>query len=198
MIRPIGSASTYFPATARYNATLRAFIVLYSHTITIKNDGTNPETYTLWHEPAGTIISLPDKINYKLYPIPAINAPVAVSFSKTSVTVAPGTSTNVTVSITPPSGLDPKQLPLVSGWIHVNAKSQGGDRLKVSYMGFAGALKDAQVISTGNKYLIPDDGGLPALWTRDSSGKMVAVREQMNVTTDGTQPIFAISCAISC
>jgi len=82
----------------------------------------------------------------------------------------------------------------LSGWVHVNSRSIGGDKLRVSYMGFAGSLKGAQVISTGNNYLVPQDGGLPALTRRQNgNGNWEAIREPTNWTTDGLQAVFGIA-----
>jgi hypothetical protein len=164
-----------------------------SHVITIKNGGKKVETYTLWHEPAGTVISLPDEINYKTHPVDHVSQSARVRLSRTRVTLLPGASTQVTVTITPPTGLNPRQLPLVSGWIHVNAVSHGGDRLRVSYMGFAGKLKEAQAISTGNDYYVPQDGGLPAILQRvNGDGEFRAVRTPIDLVDPGNA-IFAIA-----
>jgi hypothetical protein len=168
----------------------------YSHVITIKNSGSKAETYTLFHESAGTIISLPDKINYKTWPVTLDPKGVTVRLSQNRVTLQPGASTRVSVTITAPNGLDPKKLPIVSGWIHVNARSSAGDRLRVSYMGIAGSLKAAQTISTGNNYRVqPEDGGLPAIvYRRDSDGDWTSARELMDWAYLGTPvPIFAIA-----
>ncbi|KAH7091708.1 subtilisin-like protein [Auriculariales sp. MPI-PUGE-AT-0066] len=168
------------------------------HVITIKNGGKKAETYTVWHEPAGTVVSMPDGINYKTYPVDLVAKYANVHLSKTRVTLLPGASAKVALTITPPADVNPNQLPLVSGWVHVNALSYGGDRLRVSYMGFAGKLKDAQVISTGNDYYVPLDGGLPAILKRsgeEQNGPFRATRGPTNWTEDGPVGIIAIAFA---
>ncbi|EJD37947.1 subtilisin-like protein [Auricularia subglabra TFB-10046 SS5] len=129
------------------------------HKIVIKNNGKQRQTYNLSHQPAGTALVMPNH-NYISYPVPSIDAPVTVHLSKARVTLAPGASTTVSVAITPPKGVDPKTLPLVSGWVRVRGSL--GDRLQVSYMGIAGSLYDAQVISQNNAG-IATDPSVPAL-----------------------------------
>ncbi|EJD37123.1 subtilisin-like protein [Auricularia subglabra TFB-10046 SS5] len=119
------------------------------HRITIRNTGKYKQKYTLSHQPAGTAVSMPTTHGIALYPVPVIDAAVAVHFSKTEVTLAPGASTAVTVNISPPKNVDPKTLPLVSGWINVHGSF--GDRVQVSYLGVAGSMYAAETISSKNQ-----------------------------------------------
>ncbi|KZV95913.1 subtilisin-like protein [Exidia glandulosa HHB12029] len=118
------------------------------HTITIKNTGRSVQTYRLSHQPAGTTLSLePGKHDINRTPA-LIAAPVQVSFRQSTITVAPGASSSIDVTITPPRGVDPDTLPIVSGWIVVQSK--GGDSVKVPYLGVAGSVTGAQAISTSD------------------------------------------------
>ena len=54
-------------------------------------------------------------------------------------------------------------------------------------MGFAGSLKDAQIISTGNDFVVPRDGGIPAFADLEE-GRWVAIRGPTNWTSDGGSP----------
>ncbi|KAJ7255387.1 subtilisin-like protein [Mycena rebaudengoi] len=124
-----------------------------NHVITVKNTGKKEETYSVYHQAAGTIRSLPDEINYKPYPVELIKDSVDVHLSKTKFTLKPGQSTTIRATIAPPRGVNKKQLPIVSGWITVLAYASR-ETYRVSYAGFAGSLRGAQVISTGNDFLI--------------------------------------------
>ncbi|EJD37108.1 subtilisin-like protein [Auricularia subglabra TFB-10046 SS5] len=115
------------------------------HRITIKNTGQYKQKYTLSHQPAGTATMH----DIALYPVPVIDAAVAVHFSEKEVTLAPGASTAVTVNISPPKNVDPKTLPLVSGWI--NVRGSFGDRVQVSYLGVAGSMYAAETIISKNQ-----------------------------------------------
>jgi len=54
-------------------------------------------------------------------------------------------------------------------------------------MGFAGSLKDAQIISTGNDFVVPRDGGIPA-FADLTEGGWVAIRGPTNWTSDAGSP----------
>ncbi|EJD37080.1 subtilisin-like protein [Auricularia subglabra TFB-10046 SS5] len=118
------------------------------HRIVIKNAGKRKQTYLLSHQPSGTALTMPTSHLTTTYPVPLVNAPVTVRLSQTRLTLAPGASATVTVNITPPKNVDPKTLPLVSGWLRIAGSL--GDRLQVSYLGVAGSMYDAETISTEN------------------------------------------------
>ncbi|EJD47452.1 subtilisin-like protein [Auricularia subglabra TFB-10046 SS5] len=136
------------------------------HSFTIKNTGKKIQTYKITHQPAGTTVSIPEgSVDFGVGTVPLVNAPAGVSLGLPRVTILPGFSLTVLVSITPPKKLNPKTLPIVSGWINIEGSL--GDNVKVSYLGVAGSLRDAQTISTGNNILVANDGGLPALLPLD-------------------------------
>ncbi|EJD37073.1 subtilisin-like protein [Auricularia subglabra TFB-10046 SS5] len=118
------------------------------HKITIKNRSSRKQTYKLSHQPAGTSVTMPTGHYTTIAPVPLTDASVSVNFSKTRVELAPGASTTVTVNIAPPANVDPKKLPVVSGWLRIEGSC--GDSLRVSYMGVAGSMYDAEMISTQN------------------------------------------------
>lgn len=61
-----------------------------------------------------------------------------IKLSQSSVTVGPGKSETIHVSVTDPSGLDHERLPIWSGWIAVNGTD--GKSLTIPYLGLAGSL----------------------------------------------------------
>ncbi|KID94371.1 subtilisin-like protease, partial [Metarhizium majus ARSEF 297] len=61
-----------------------------------------------------------------------------IKLGQSSVTVGPGKSETIHVSVTDPSGLDHERLPIWSGWIAVNGTD--GKSLTIPYLGLAGSL----------------------------------------------------------
>ncbi|KAJ7255407.1 subtilisin-like protein [Mycena rebaudengoi] len=166
------------------------------HVITVKNTGKKEETYYVYHQAAGTIRSLPDEINYQPYPVELIKDSVDVHLSKTKFTLKPGQSTTVRATIAPPRGVNKKQLPIVSGWITVLAYSSR-ETYRVSYAGFAGSLRGAQVISTGNDFLFKGELGTPVFAMTGSSQPrfFMPITEATNYTVDDFLPTIFFSLA---
>jgi hypothetical protein len=135
-----------------------------------------------------------DEINYKPYPVELIKDSVDVHLSKTKFTLKPGQSTTVRATIAAPRGVNKKQLPIVSGWITVLAYSSR-ETYRVSYAGFAGSLRGAQVISTGNDFLIEGELGTPVLARTGSDlpGFFQAITEATNYTVDDFLPTIFFS-----
>lgn len=130
------------------------------HKIVIKNNGVQGQTYVLSHQPAGTALTMPTGHLTTTYPVPLVDAPVTVRLSQTRVTLSPGASAVVTIGITPPRNVDPKTLPMVSGWIRVDGSL--GERLRVSYLGVAGSMYAAETISTQNAGMFGLSFNLPS------------------------------------
>lgn len=114
----------------------------------IKNLGTAEVVYDLSNVPAATAFTFPadGSIYPSLFPPELSAAAATLSFSSSKVTVAPDASATITVTATPPTGLDAKRLPLWSGYVAINASS--GESLSIPYQGLAGSLKAAQVLDT--------------------------------------------------
>ncbi|EJD39676.1 subtilisin-like protease [Auricularia subglabra TFB-10046 SS5] len=155
------------------------------HTIYIRNTGRKAKTYTLKHIPAGTAYSIvPGTVQQAVHPVPLDNSPGAqavVTISSKKVTVRPGASVPVRVTISAPRGLDARKLPILSGQIVV---STAGETLRVSYLGAAAALKDVQVIDNTEDAL-----GVPTPLLLDTWG---AIQEEPTDYTfvDGDYPVF--------
>ncbi len=82
-------------------------------------------------------------------PVPLDATAAAVSFSPKSFTVNPGQTQTVTVSITPPKGLDAKTFPVFSGFIEL---ANGNERFQVTYLGLANSLKNMPVVDNTNVF----------------------------------------------
>ncbi|KAG8697411.1 hypothetical protein FRC08_006543 [Ceratobasidium sp. 394] len=119
------------------------------HTVTIKNGGTKAVTYTLSHVPAGTAPTI-NGIENSPGPVPLEDKAASVTIAPSSVTVQPGSSAQVTLTFTPPAGLDAKTFPVYSGFIQ--AKGSDGFSLHSTYVGVAAALKDMKVIDNTDAY----------------------------------------------
>ncbi|EJD50690.1 subtilisin-like protein [Auricularia subglabra TFB-10046 SS5] len=125
------------------------------HTIKIKNTGKKPKTYTLKHIPAGTAYSRESgTIQPSEGPVPQDNTVAAqVHIALRKVTVLPGLTFPVLVTITPPKQAEKARIPVVSGHIEI---ATAGETLHVSYLGAATDLRTVQVVDT-----TPDVLGLP-------------------------------------
>ena len=64
-------------------------------------------------------------------------------------TLPPGQSQSVTVLIKPPTGVDPKVLPVYSGFIQVANPTES---YHVTYLGLASSLKDARVVDNTDAF----------------------------------------------
>ncbi|KAK4443219.1 peptidase S8/S53 domain-containing protein [Podospora aff. communis PSN243] len=117
----------------------------------ITNLGTEDATYELDHVAAATVYASsgsydPDPAAFEL----ARSPPETPSGSPTlslppSIRVAAGSSAVVTVTATPPTGLDPGRLPIYSGFITLN--STAGESLVLPYAGAATSMRSLPVLS---------------------------------------------------
>ena len=65
------------------------------------------------------------------------------------MTAHPGQTQEITVYITPPTGVDPSILPVLSGFVQVESPTK---TFHVTYLGVAAALKNAQVVDTTDTF----------------------------------------------
>ncbi|KAI0088133.1 subtilisin-like protease [Irpex rosettiformis] len=121
-----------------------------TQTFTINNRGKVNKTFRITHIPAGTMLSLTNGSDFPADgPVPLSNRTATVKFSNTTITVKPGQTVEVTAKITPPTGLDPAQLPVFSGFFQV---ANANESFHVTYLGLAASLKDAQVVDSSNTF----------------------------------------------
>ncbi|POR37781.1 Subtilisin-like serine protease PR1C [Tolypocladium paradoxum] len=105
------------------------------------------ENLTLWEE-------VPIQVMVHKKATPTRHATADVKLSKSSLTLGPGQSATVDVSAADPPGLDPKRLPVWSGWIAVSGSD--GKTLTVPYLGLGGSLRSATVIEPSERNTIPE------------------------------------------
>ena len=82
-------------------------------------------------------------------PVPLSSTAANVKFAPASFTVRPGQSQQVTVQITPPSGLNASDFPVFSGFLEI-ANAQ--ESFQVTYLGLGAALKNAQVVDNTDTF----------------------------------------------
>jgi subtilisin family serine protease len=107
-----------------------------TRTLTIRNLGNDSETYTFSHVAAPATTGT--------FTVSYFNAPSLVSFSSPSVTVAPGSSASVNVTITPNTGL--ANLAQFGGYVVVR-NSEGATVARVPYAGFKGDYQSIQALA---------------------------------------------------
>lgn len=123
---------------------------------TISNTGNSSIIYSLSNVGAATGLTLPSgDIFPAAFPNELYDDYASLAFgnveSGDSVTVAAGEEATVLVSATPPAGLDATRLPIYSGYIAINGSD--GSSLSLPYMGVAGSLRSATVMSTDGTYM---------------------------------------------
>jgi minor extracellular serine protease Vpr len=130
-----------------------------SQQLTITNGGATPVTYDL--SQVSTIGTGPSTAPGAVYPFnfSYFTGSNTATFSSPSVTVAPGSSANVTVNITAGAWRDKS---LYGGYIVLTPRN-GGTTLRVPYVGFLGDYQSLPVLTGANC-------GLPAVFRINASG----------------------------
>ncbi|KYK54176.1 hypothetical protein DCS_06133 [Drechmeria coniospora] len=113
---------------------------LQTPNVTISNMGPREVTYKLSNVPAITMYTMDQACIFAgKFPNEAVRAPATIAFGSDSITLRPNSSTSFEVPLTPPDGLDPKRLPLWSGWIRIDGDD--GTNLSIPYQGLTGSLR---------------------------------------------------------
>jgi len=114
--------------------------------ITIRNNGRMSVTYAFGHAPAlatGPATKVNPLDPNSIFTPAFFLGPATVTFSTPSVTVAPGDSCAVQVTITPNTALANKSI--YGGYIVVNPSA--GETLRVPYVGFKGDYQSIQILN---------------------------------------------------
>ncbi|KAH8828652.1 subtilisin-like protease [Flagelloscypha sp. PMI_526] len=134
------------------------------HKIVLTNKSKQTKKIFVKHVPAGTASTFQqDSIHAALGPVPLTESYASVDLSTKSITLGPGKTTNVFVTITPPSA-DASVVPVYSGFIEFETK---GQTLRSSYVGLVGNLKDRPVLDATEYYF-----GIPIPTLLDASGNV--------------------------
>ncbi|OAQ62482.1 subtilisin [Pochonia chlamydosporia 170] len=136
----------------------------------LTNSNAKKITYKFTNVPAIAMYFWNFKDSFPNFSDEPVLANATIKFSETSVTLNGGESCVISVSATPPKGLDADRLALWSGYIAINGTD--GTSLSLPYQGLAGSLRDQTTItrarlfnSTGNELapnstlLLPRQGG---------------------------------------
>jgi subtilisin family serine protease len=121
---------------------------------TVKNTASTSVSYTLNTTAAATTYTFPDggSMVPSLFP-PALDAAAAtIKFSRSTFTLGPGQSKEITVSLTPPTGINAARLPVYGGF--VNVVSSTGENLGIPYAGIGGDLRAQRIIDTEDGFPI--------------------------------------------
>ncbi|GAB0135528.1 subtilisin-like protease [Epichloe bromicola] len=118
----------------------------------LKNTDKKMATYRITHVPTITMYTLAkDSIYAQEFPNDHVDAAATLKFSKTSITLPGGEAETVTVSATPPEGLDAKRLALWSGYIVINGTD--GASLSLPYQGLTGSLRSSTVLGPSDTWI---------------------------------------------
>ncbi|KAK2601970.1 hypothetical protein QQS21_004483 [Conoideocrella luteorostrata] len=118
----------------------------------LKNTDSKPATYKITHAPAITMYTLAQgSIYVQPFPNDALPAAATLKFGETSITLNGGESKTISVSATPPEGLDAKRLALWSGYIVVNGTD--GASLSLPYQGLTGSLHKSTVLAPQDTWI---------------------------------------------
>lgn len=121
----------------------------------IKNTGKRSVTYTLGHTPSLTMYTYGNGDSHFPAPFPnpiAEGASAKLAFSQNKITVPAGRSAEITVTATPPHGLNASAIPVYSGYVTLNGTN--GDGLVIPYLGVVGSLAKLPVLDPDFNYMI--------------------------------------------
>ncbi|KAG8906709.1 hypothetical protein FRB99_006307 [Tulasnella sp. 403] len=136
-----------------------------THKITVRNTSKKTQKYKITHVPAGTTKSFDPATQAAIeYPVPLLKKYAKVTLGKKSLTLKPGQSATFSVTIKPPTGLDPKTFPIYTGYIDIASPTEN---LHVPYQGVAASLKSMTVIDRTDLYF-----GVPLPVILDSAGNV--------------------------
>ncbi|PBK73461.1 subtilisin-like protease [Armillaria solidipes] len=133
-----------------------------SQTLTVTNTGSTSKDYNVTNVPAGTAVTVTEgSILVADGPVPLSTDYATASFSHEGFMLQPQESIDITVTITPPSGVDASTFPVYGGFIQVIS---GSEIVHATYLGLAASLYDKQVIDDTDHYFGVD---LPAILDAD-------------------------------
>lgn len=162
----------------------------------MRNDGNSSVTYEITHTPGptlytfsagnNTVTAFSNDTAFPANMLPDVAA--AVSLSQSSVTLDAGNRAVVTVTVTPPEGLESSRVPLYSGFLSIAASN--GDALSIPYGGIGHELRQVPVLDTTpgqeRTFLIANttDGNVrPGLAGNNLSSTFIIPRVTGNVST---------------
>lgn len=156
---------------------------------TIFNTGKEAATYNIYHAGAGTGYTFSGSSIPDAFPGVLVDTTYAtLAFSESKVTIPAGGSHEVTVTVTPPA-VDPKRLPVYSGYIAINGSTS--ENLSLPYQGIAGSLHATQVLDKAYLALSSDADLNPV--TGDNS--TFTLTHSNSTDTNATLPVAVVDLA---
>ena len=127
---------------------------------TITNLGKEDVTYELGSVGAATAYTFSDSIYPDNFPgLELTDEYATIELSDSKVTVPAGGESVITVTVTPPEGLNATRLPVYSGYITLNGTN--GDNLSLPYNGAVGSLNSVRVLDEAFLTSTSDPNGMP-------------------------------------
>ncbi|RDL35480.1 uncharacterized protein BP5553_07411 [Venustampulla echinocandica] len=132
--------------------------------ITIQNTSAKPKTYSFSHEGAGYM-------DYTLQYQELNQRPQygSANFALSGITIPPGQSDTIHLSINPPNDVDPTSLPVFSGFLCVS--DSDGESFHIPYVGAPYSIYNAAYLVVKND----SQAGIisPRVWSYDANGTIV-------------------------
>ncbi|KAH7317017.1 peptidase S8/S53 domain-containing protein [Stachybotrys elegans] len=119
---------------------------------TLSNTASEEIAYVISHVPTRSLYSLDEDGVPYVSPNNNTGSHAVLNFSHAETTIAPGSTVTISVTATPPQGVDETRYPVWSGWIAVNGSD--GTSLSLPYQGVSGSLYEATPVSEEGAYVI--------------------------------------------
>lgn len=122
-----------------------------SVSFTIQNTGDFTAVYTIGHVPALTMYPTNEEGTLDYIPNPSVSATASLDISETTIKIEAYDSAEVTVTATPPLGVNATRLPVYSGYIIINGTQ--GDALTIPYLGVVGSMYNTPTLDPSTNYM---------------------------------------------
>ncbi|KAI6634342.1 hypothetical protein MCOR08_004656 [Pyricularia oryzae] len=140
---------------------------------TISNKGSSSVTYTLSQRGAATAFTFSSNasnITPEVFPNELVANYANLKFSEEKLEVGPGGNAQIAVTVTPPSGLDARRLPVYSGYVTINGTD--GSSFSLPYMGIAGSIHAQRTLDPQQTFLSSNQ--IPRNFTEDNPPRVPA------------------------
>lgn len=158
--------------------------------ITVTNSGKVKQSYKLHHIIGGTALSKnsSSSVLFTPFPVPLSEQNAHVTYSERTFSLAPGKSKKITVTFKPPTGLNPKDLPVYSGAIQVESTSspKHGTAL-IPYVGLLGKMSEEQVLDSSEEIF---GFQLPALTNSEQDAPIEDDSQTFSLESEDQQPVL--------
>ncbi|TLD19593.1 hypothetical protein PspLS_09337 [Pyricularia sp. CBS 133598] len=140
---------------------------------TISNNGSSSVTYTLSQRGAATAFTFStntSSITPEVFPNELVANYASLKFSEEKLEIGPGGNAQIAVTVTPPSGLEARRLPVYSGYVTINGTD--GSSFSLPYMGIAGSIRAQRTLDPQETFLSSNQ--IPRNFTEDNPPRVPA------------------------